>query len=396
MNSNTIKISRMMNPAILLSCIWIVTILLYLFNFSDYVVKSSFYSILYILISIFIIILFGVPFKLGNAKFNMDSFKLNDLNFKVVSIFFLSLLVYEVISEIKYFGTLPFLASFSLIPEGVDYNEAGKVFKFKHNIFVKANSIFLSGFYFFLYHFSKKKKIYLTGYFFILLISLLYISRSTLLSIASISFLIYIIKHPLKPKLIINLFFALILISYVFDKLYFIRNMTDQNFYLNKYENFGFIDSVFRGLEGIYVYIASPISNLLYNIDIGTFHYFEFRPFFLIRNFLPADLSNFLFGPVDFDDTIYLPNKSNTFTTFPPMLFAFGLIGNIFFFLIFLGFVMKYIYYKLMLDPYKWLLILIFFNHIILFSIFSSSFFNVVYFFPLVIAYIFPPLKKIR
>ena len=393
---NIIKINRLMNPAILLCCIWIFTILLFSFDLSELVVKSSFFSVLYVLFSISVIIIFGVPLKFRIAKFDLDGYKLNNLNIKIVSICFLSLLIFEVISEISYFGTLPFLASFSLSFDGVDYNEVGKIFKFKHNIFVKANSIFLSGFYFFLYHFGEKKKKYLIGYIFILAISLLYISRSTLLSIASITLMIYVIKKPLKLKLIIYILFGLVLISYVFDKLYFIRNMGDQNFYLNKYENLGFTDSVIRGFEGIYVYIASPISNLLYNIDIGTFNYFEFRPSYLIRTFLPANLSNFLFGSIDFNQTIYLPNMSNTFTTFPPMLFAFGLIGNIFFFLIFLGLAMNYLYYKLILNPYKWLLILIFFNHIILFSIFSTSFFNTVYFFPLVIAYLFPPLKKIK
>ena len=396
MMRNIIKINRLMNPAILFCCIWIFTILLFSFDLSEFVVKSSFFSVLYILFSICVILIFGVPLKFRIVKFDLDGCKLNSLNIKIVSICLLSLLIFEVISEISYFGTLPFLASFSLSFDGVDYNDVGKIFKFKHNIFVKANSIFLSGFYFFLYHFGEKKKKYLIGYVFILAVSLLYISRSTLLSIASITFMIYVIKKPLKLKLIVYLLFFLVLISYVFDKLYFIRNMTDENFYFNTYEDLGFTNSVIRGLEGLYVYIASPISNLLYNIDVGTFNYFEFRPSYLIRRFLPANQANFLFGPIDFNHTIYLPNISNTFTTFPPMLFAFGLIGNIFFYLIFLGLAMKYLYHKVILNPYKWLLILIFFNHIVIFSIFSASFFNLVYYFPSVIAFIFPPLKKIK
>jgi oligosaccharide repeat unit polymerase len=393
---NIIRISKFMNPAILFCSIWVFTILLFSFNLSDYVEESSMFSVLYIVFSILVILIIGTPLKLRVPKVDLDGYKLNNLNIKIVSICFLSLLIFEVISEISYFGTLPFLASFSLSFDGVDYNEVGKIFKFKHNIFVKANSIFLSGFYFFLYHFGEKKKKYLIGYILILAISLLYISRSTLLSIASITFMIYVIKKPLKLKLIIYILFALVLISYVFDKLYFIRNMGDQNFYLNKYEDLGFIDSVIRGFEGIYVYIASPISNLFHNIDIGTFSNYEFRPSYIIRPFLPADLANLIFGPIDFNDTVYFPNDSNTFTTFPSMLFAFGLIGNIVFYLIFLALSMKYIYYKLILNPYKWLLILIFFNHIVLFSIFSSSFFNIIYYFPLVIAYLFPPLKKIK
>lgn len=388
-----IRISRLMNPAILFCSIWIFTILLFSFNLSEYVQESSMNSVLYILFSIFFILILGTPLNFRVPKFDLDGYQLNNLNIKVVSIVFLSLLIFEVISEISYFGILPFLASLSFSDE-VDYNVVGTIFKFKHNIFVKANSIFLSGFFFFLYSFGKKKKIYLTGYIFILVISLLYISRSTLLSIASITFMIYVIKNPLNLKLFIYLLFILVLISYGFDKLYFIRNMGNVNFMKNHYEDLGFTDSVMRGFEGLYVYIASPISNLFYNIDIGTFSYLELRPSYLIRMFLPADFANFLFGSIDFNDTVYLPNDSNTFTSFPAMLFAFGLIGNIFFYLIFLALAMKYIYSKVLLDPYKWLLILIFFNHIVLFSIFSLSFFNIVYYFPLVIAFMFPPLKK--
>ena len=169
--------------------------------------------------------------------------------------------------------------------------------------------------------------------------------------------------------------------------------MADEIFYFNTYEDLGFTDSVIGGLVGLYVYIASPISDLLYNIDVGTFNYFEFRPSYLIRRFLPANQANFLFGPIDFNPTIYLPSISNTFTAFPSMLFAFGLIRNIFFYLIFLGLAMTYLYHKVILHPYKWLLILIFFNLIV---IFSASFFNIIYYFPLVIAFIFPPLKKIK
>lgn len=394
MKKNIIRISHFMNPVILLCSIWIFTILLYSLNSSDYVEESSVFSVLYILFSIFVILIFGIPLKLRVPKFDLDGYQLSNLNIKVVCIVFLSLLIFEVISEISYFGALPFMASMSF-SDDVDYNIIGSTFKFKHNIFVKANLIFLAGFFFFLYQFGKKT-IYLMGYIFILAISLLYLSRSTLLSIASITFMIYLIKNPLKPKLVIYILFILILIAYAFDKLYFIRNMGNTHFMLNSYVDYGVTDSVMRGLDGLYNYISSPISNLLYNIDIGNFSYLEFRPSYLIRPFLPSGVSIFLFGPIDFDQTIYFPNDSNTFTTFPPMLFAFGLIGNIFFYLIFLGLVMKYVYYKLLSNPYKWLLIVIFVNHIMIFSVFSSSLFNIVYYFPVVIAYLFPPLKKIK
>ena len=393
MVKNIIKISQFMNPTILLCSVWIFTILLYLLNLSsDYVEESSIYSVMYLLLSIIVILIFGVPLKLRVPEFNLRGYKTNKLNIKLVSIIFLPLLIFEVVSEIRYFGTLPFMASIAF-SDDVDYNLVGEIFKFKHNIFVKANSIFLSGYFFFLYQFQKKK-IYLIGYIFIIAISLLYLSRSTLLSIASITFMIYLIKNSLKPKLIIYFVFILILMAYIFHKLYVFRNMGNLYFMLNQYENLGFIDSVLRGFEGIFNYISSPVSNLLYNIDIGTFNYFEFRPSYLIRRFLPGEVGVYIFGPIDFDQKIYLPNDSNTFTTFPAILFAFGLIGSFFFYLIFLGLVMKYIYYKLLSNPYKWLLIVIFVNHIMIFTIFSSSLFNVVYYFPLVIAYMLPPLKK--
>jgi hypothetical protein len=146
-----------------------------------------------ILFSILVIIIFGIPLKYRKVKFDLNSLELNNLNVKIVSIIFLPLLILEVISEITYFGTLPFLSSY-FISGDFDYNMAGEIFRFKHNIFVKANSIFLSGFFFFIYHFVKKKKIFLICYLLPIVISLLYISRSTLISIATISFMIYLIR----------------------------------------------------------------------------------------------------------------------------------------------------------------------------------------------------------
>ena len=391
---NIIRISHFMNPIILFCAIWILTTLFYFLNSSEYVEKSSVSSILYLLFLVYVVFIFGLPLKLRVPKFDLDGYQLSNSNIKVVCIVFLPLLIFEVINEVSYFGTFPFMASMSL-SDDVDYNSVGAIFKFKHNIFVKANSIFLAAYFFFLYILSKKK-IYLIGYIFIIAISLLYISRSTLLSIASLTFMIYMIKNTLKLKVVIHMLLTLIVIAYAFDKLYFIRNMGNQNFMLNTYEDLGFLDSVIRGLDGVFNYISSPLSNLLYNIDIGNFSYFEFRPSYLIRRFLPSDIAIFIFGTIDFNNTIYFPNNSNTFTTFPDIFFAFGLIGSVFFYLIFLGLVMKYTYYKLLSNPYKWLLIVIFVNHILIFSIFSSSLFNVVYYFPVVIAYLFPPLKKLK
>lgn len=394
MMKNIIRISHFMNPMILFCSSWILTFLFYLLNSSEYVEKSSVSSILYLLFLIFVVFIFGLPLKYRVPKFDLDGYQFSNLNIKLVCIVFLPLLIFEVVSEINYFGTLPFLASISF-SDDVDYNIAGATFKFRHNIFVKANSIFLAAYFFFLYHLSKKK-IFLMGYTLIIGISLFYLSRSTLLSIASITFMIYMIRNTLKLRIIIYILLALIVIAYGFDKLYFIRNMGNQYFLLNTYEDLGFIDSVVRGLDGVFNYISSPLSNLLYNIDIGSFSYFEFRPSYLVRRFLPSDIANFIFGTIDFNNTIYFPNNSNTFTTFPDIFFAFGLIGSVFFFLIFLGLVMKYTCYKLLSNPYKWLLIVIFVNHIMIFSIFSSSLFNVVYYFPIVIAYFFPPLKKLK
>ena len=207
--------------------------------------------------------------------------------------------------------------------------------------------------------------------------------------------MIYYVKNKLKLKDLIYFSILLILLSYGFDKLYFLRNMGDEHFMSKTYESFGFLDSVNRGLNGIFNYVSSPVSNLLYNIDYGTFSYLEFRPSYLVRRFLPNDVAVYFFGNIDFNETVYLPNNSNTFTTFPPILFAFGLIGSICFFLTFIGVVLRFIHFRFSSNPYKWLLAIIFINHIMLFSIFSTSFLNIVYYFPVVFAYLFPPIKKI-
>ena len=386
------KLSFWMNPSMLFCIIWIFTLILYLFNISSFVVISSFNAILYLLFSIFIVYIFG---KINSTRFlqlKFEEIKLNSKNIKLTSIICSLLLIYEVIIEFSYFGTLPFLASYSF--GGVNYNDAGVIFKYKHNIFVKGNSIFLCGYFFFLYHFTNENKNkYLIGYWLVLFVSLLYLSRSTLVSILVISVMIYLLKHKITIKQILFFIFLLTFSSYVFDKMYFLRNITDVNFYTTDFYDFGVITSVLRGLQGFYDYITSPLSNFLYNFDYGTFNSLEFRPSYLFRGFLPSGFSSYLFGPIDFDTTIFLPNNSNTYTAFPMILFAFGIWGNIVFLIIF-AFFMRYIFYKTILNPLKWILILIFFNHIIILSIFSESLFNIVYYFPIFIVYFFPPLQN--
>ena len=61
-----------MNPAILFCSIWILTILLFSFNLSDYVEEASMFSVLYIVVSIFVILILGTPLKLRVPKFDLD------------------------------------------------------------------------------------------------------------------------------------------------------------------------------------------------------------------------------------------------------------------------------------------------------------------------------------
>ena len=93
---NIIRISYFMNPVILLSSIWILTILLYSLNSSDYVEESSVFSVLYILFLIFVVFIFGIPFKLRVPKFNLDGYQFCNSNIKVVCIVFLPLLIFFV------------------------------------------------------------------------------------------------------------------------------------------------------------------------------------------------------------------------------------------------------------------------------------------------------------
>jgi oligosaccharide repeat unit polymerase len=289
-----------------------------------------------------------------------------------------------------YFGTLPFLASFSF--DEVNYNDATHIFKYKHNFYVKANSIFLSGYLFYLYLVSNRKIIFLYGYLFIIIISLLYITRSTLVSIGVTSLIIYLSFYKIKIKHIIIGLALLVCFLYIFDKLYFLRNKADINFYLNHYENYGFWKSVSRGAEGFYIYLASPVSNLLYNIDIGTFKNIAFHPLYLIEGFFPTKFVQSFIGENFFNTTIVLPGVSNTFTTYPPLLFAFGIYGTVFFMSL-LGILFKYIYLNVLLNPSKWFLVLVFVNHIVFLSLFSTSLINPVFFFPIILSYFFPPVK---
>ena len=383
-------INRIVNPAKLFFIVWTFTILFYLLDLSDEVLPANFSSIF------FIITCTAIVYLTGHYKSDIiigkhyNNYSLNKRNIIIVLSICLSLLIYEVITEFKYFGTLPFLASFSF--EEVNYNDATHIFKYKHNFYVKANSIFLAGYFFYLYLITNRKKIFLYGYLLIIVISLLYITRSTLVSIGVTSLIIYLSFYKIKTKHIIIGIVLLICFLYIFDKLYFLRNKADMNFYINHYENFGFWKSVIRGAEGFYIYLASPISNLLYNIDIGTFKDFAFHPLYLIEGFLPTKFVMTFLGENLFNTTIVFPGISNTFTTYPPLLFAFGLYG-MFFLIVLLGILLKYIYINSLNNPSKWFLVLVFVNHIVFLSLFSTSLINPVFFFPIILSFIFPPVN---
>lgn len=378
------------NPGKLFLVVWFFSTILYLLNLSDQIIPSSFYSVTFLLFCVFITSIFGLSNLSIHFKNEKKIYVEHKQNIYTIILIFSFLLIWEIVHEIKYFGTLPFFASYSF--DNVGYNDIAPIFKFRHNFFVKANTIFLSGYLYFLYHFFNRKKIFLIGFILVSATSLLYISRSTMISISVITIIIYLYFRKIRYKQLLLFVIILIIASYIFDKLYFLRNQYDIKFYTTQYEEHGFWSSVIRGLEEIYVYIASPVSNLLYNIERGTFTLFNFTPSYIIRSFLPAQASTFLFGEIDFNDTIYIPKTANTFTTFPPFFFAFGLVGSLFGFA-FIGKLLKFTYYRAVKNPARWFLVIVFLNHIVILSIFSFSFINLVFFFPIIISYIFPPVK---
>lgn len=379
------------NPAIVFATTWFLTISVYLANNSEFVVKSSSSALLYLIGLLVVVIGFGFPTRLKELVLYLDNFRINRINVRIIGLTLLPILIIEVISEIRYFGTLPFMASLAL-SDDVDYNMVGSVFKFRHNIFVKANSIFLGGYYYLLYRLTYLRK-YLFVVLIVVCITLLYISRSTLMSITCILSLIYFLTAKITLKRFSWIILLAVILSYGFDKMYFLRNMGSSSFMENEYENLGFYDSVFRGFNTIANYISSPVSNFLYNIDRGTFSSLEWHPTYLVRPFFPRVIGDLLFGNIDFNTSLEFPNRSNTFTSFPHMLFALGTLGSPVFFLTILGFCLKWIYVLFKLNPTRWLLLVVFVNHMLILTVFSSSLFNIVYHFPIVLSWLFPPVS---
>ena len=390
MEEDKVKFRIWLNPLILFGLVWSFTLLIYFTNKSEFVEDSSVSSILYCIALVLTIVFCGFPKNLSGVNMSRASFYPHKRNVRLVGWILVPILLLEVFAEVSYFGTLPFMASVAF-SDDVDYNIVGAVFKFRHNIFVKANSIFLAGYFFLLYR-LKRSYISLTIVILTVVITLMYVSRSTLISIFSVLALIYLISARVSLKSLFVAGTILILLAYGFDKLYFLRNMGDKNFMDKYYEDLGFFDSVMRGLDGVKNYVSSPVSNFLYNLENGTFESLEWRPSYLLRPFFPKTVGDFLFGALEFDNSLVFPNRSNTYTTFPHVLFSLGKVGALVFFSTFLGFSLKFLYELFRRNPHRWLLLVIFVNHLLILTIFSSSLFNMVYYFPVVMSFLLPPV----
>lgn len=383
-----------MNPVFLFFFIWLTVYIIFKLALSEFLIQGNTDGEIYVLFALFIILVFGKGLSGRKNNIRSADLKINTLSISLVNRLLVPILILEVFSEYIYFGTLPLFAAD--VYSDLNYNDPGKIFGFRHNIFVKANTIFLAGYYFLLFNHQRKSK-YLYLFIGISIIPIVYNARSILVSITLVVVMIYCLFNKVTWRFYIGLFVGFFLAAFVFNQIYIYRNINNVHFVQNFDENQTILEGIGAGSKGIYAYITSPLSNLCNNIGKNTFTFLEFRPHVILRGYMTRDMGLFLFGP--FEDpsfSIRYDRDYNTCTAFPPWLFSFGLLGFLVV-LIPLSFLMRYFYYKSVADPARWLLILIFLNHMIMLSIFSYSLTDMVFYFPMFMSFLLPPFaaKKI-
>jgi oligosaccharide repeat unit polymerase len=389
MNRNN-HISHFINPNVLFAITWSFVYILSLLRISYLIRSPEFYSGMYVVMVIAIILFTRSRIRKNEKRELYDSVEALKRNRLLAKILW-GLFIFETAREYLFFNSMPLFSAFRLGDE-VTYIDANSKFSLAHIFFSKSITLFLSAFYLVRYFLFKKRK-YFVYFSLTIVFSFIVLSRMQLLAIGFMSFILVLYFRKISTKHIIIGILVLGFVFFIFDKMYFLRNMNSDHFIKTKYIDRTFINSVINGSAGIYEYMVIPINNMLFNLENESFRFFEFRPMFFIDDIFPNKLYYSIFGETKIENKEIVLYKGHVVYTFlPSFFFAFGVYGTLFIVLC-IGIFFNWVYTKFKLHPQKWFLVIIFLSLIIVLSIFSNSFVNPFYITLCIIAYLFPPIE---
>ena len=390
----------LLNPVFLYCCLWLSVMILYSFRLSNILLPWTQTSLLFLFFSM-LAFLSGWIFYLLITKRLVVSPKLKieiyrswlfsqDVSNKIRNLTFVFITGYLI--EVLYVGNLPILSLFG-IGQNIIYTEfgfAGIHGLFNACLFVVCNILFFRQ----ILRPSKRRNTLLIIF---SLIPLLFVSRQFLSSLFIQYAFIYFLAFPDKPlkllqyikkytKYLLAIITAVLIFGYIGD----IRFSREGILYLSQ-PTFEYPDYLPSGLIWVYIYISSPINNLIANCDIVEPSYL---PMQLIGGIIPSFARELFYSITGYIPTAwYLPDQVfNVSSIHRKFIMDFGLfITPILYFLI------SYITTKIMdisrFIP-KYGLVLVVILHGIFLSFFADLLFHLV-FISQILIYIFylPKLK---
>ena len=348
---------------------WAFVVFLYSLHFSSLLVKVDTLEVYFIGLSIPFVFLLGYIFAhiLFSKKINIPKTKHISINFtklttktKQLSFVFIALVVFEIL----YSGYIPLL---SMI-KGESISQFNFGIKSLHGMVMSFGALLFTT-WFFIYYITKSKVALLWTISILLLFALLVTRKMMIVSILQAALLVFYLRKD--NKVIIKFFIFGFLILVIFGIIGDIR--TGRELFLSlSHFTVKYPEWLPTGFGWIYIYITTPIANLVNAIDMTTYFNYDFS---FMKGLFPSFIRQFLFT-VDnnaFDNTWQISGAFNIATGFIGIYKSFGFFG-IFIFNFILGFIYKILIIKT--NNLYFFLITIIFSNITLLLLFSNNFFN--------------------
>ncbi len=367
------------NPIVLFIVTWLSVLFMYSRQYSLILTALNDNTIIYIALTCFILMLSFSIMRLlfRNVQFsNENIYEVNPYIIKQLK-WVLGIWIAFSMIEILYFKGLPLLALLG-IGSGV-YTEWG--LPSLHGL-LNAMIITLSNYMIYLFLKTKDKK-YLYFFLSCLCWPILLVTRQVFMSMVVQATLIYLVTNKIKTHTIFKVILAAFVIVYLFGVIGDLRSEDPESFVVLAEPSADYPTWLPSGFLWVYIYIASPLNNINFNID----HYkaFDFNLAPILSPFFPSVIRDKFFD-VPNQDFQLVKDYFNVSSMFPTFINSFGYWGSIISYF-FLGSGLSFVFLKTKqrIVPAMWVFVLIVLLHNVMFSIFVDFFTSLVFVFQMVL-----------
>ena len=374
---------KSINPVCFYPIVWLTVLLLFQLRYSYVLLEMNNKTLVYLLLSC---LFFTLPAAVSwsKKKYYLNVFTFRKLyNTQGIAVFWALFVLFS----IAVFGMFPFFIFFGVnVARYTEWGFSG--FHGLLNAILMSYAIIKFGLYL-----ITKENSHLKIALLCLLWPMLLLTRQMIMSLFVQFIFVYYYIKGIKARVFFKLgvFFVLIIIA--FGLLGNLRDSGGEEMFYSlaaPTENYPrFLPS---GFLWLYIYVTSPINNIVYNIDNYPLLQFSIGDAF--SGLLPSPLRALL--PERDNDFVLVNEALNVASSHVNFLEGFGFFGSLFYQLI-LGFIitMFYIRYK-MSDDIKYSFIMAVLAHNIVFSFFVDFFTNLVFLFQIVFIYLFFSRVRIK